>query len=119
MLAPRRMNRKFMRCLDRDAALQGPRGRTDQADLPDVSLLADEGRDGCAEHQDELFAEPLRDSRLSGGWRWGEPGSPGLDLFLDRCGRGDGRCGSRFQSGHAFDQTAQLPAETLEGVDHL
>src|SRR5271165_5303007 len=107
------MNRKFMRCLDRDAALLGPRGRTDQVNLADMGLLADEGRDGCADHQDELVAEPLRDSRLSGGWRWGEPGSLCLGLFLDRCGRGNRRCGSRFERSHAFAQTTQLPAETL------
>ena len=90
------MNRKGMRCLDHEAALLGPRDRTDQVNLADVGPLADKGRDGCADHQDELFAEPLRDSWASGGWRRGEPGSFRLGLCLDHCGREDRRCGSRF-----------------------
>ena len=49
----------------------------------------------------------------------GEPGSFRLGLCLDHCGLGDRRCGSRFQRGHALAQTTQLPAQALEGVDHL
>ena len=47
--------RKGVRRLDGDAALLGPGGGAEQADLPDGRLLAQEGGDGRADHQEDLL----------------------------------------------------------------
>jgi hypothetical protein len=51
------MSRKGVRCLNRDPALLGPGSGADQADLPDVGFLAEEGSNGRADDQDQFLAQ--------------------------------------------------------------
>src|ERR1700722_20011693 len=101
MLTPRWSGRQSVRRLDGDAALLGPGGRTEQANLPNVWFLPKKGGNGRADDENEFLAEALG---LGHGRR-------------RRRARLCSRC--RFQRRHTFAQASQLLVDRLEPLRDL
>ena len=68
------MNRKGMRCLDHDAALLGPRDRTDQVNLADVGPLAEKAAMAAPITRMSSSLSPSATAGRAGG---GDGASPG------------------------------------------